>query len=382
MIVNKINKELLELLQNTQPANKTYRQHLAWLFEEYLHKLSFYQPEWGKYCLIAEPTEDIIEGVQKSCDKLLAIYDLYMQGKIGDAVDEMVMGFMTSESIFREELTSQEPLFRARTIESYQGSYDAREMFHVPFEKRGKIANNRFSIAGFPCLYMGKSILACWEEMHKPNIDNLCVSKVAIEESESRFVIDLTWKEDLDSNISEDEEEQSMQYQDIITWLKRLPLIIACSIRVYDPAAPFKEEYVIPQMILLACIDNAYIDGVAYTSTRRDEQISADMELHKNYAFPVREIADEGYCKELVSVFDLTRGISFMEAEIKNVFHARGMQVMRKKGVVMHIKNMDKGKSEYECTKFGQMEEYLSSQPFYCIFEDKGEWKEQQVKVK
>lgn len=303
-----------------------------------------------------------------------------MQGKIEKAVHKMDYEFMSSESIFAERMSSKEPLYRARTIESTQGSYDVREMFHVPFEQRGKISNNRFSIAGFPCLYLGKSILACWEEMQKPNIDNLCVSRVAKKERDRLYVIDLSWKEDVDGTISADEMEQCEQYYDIVTWIKRLPLIIACSIRAFDPSAPFKEEYVIPQIMLSACIENEDIEGIAYTSTRRDEQIASDMELHKNYVFPVRKVTDKGYCKELAEEFSLTRGISFMEAEIKNVFHARGMQVTAIEDDALCFNDLDKGKSEYECTKFGQMEEYLGKQQFYTIHESMGVYEVHPVK--
>ncbi len=374
MIVNKINKELQDLLQNTRPANRTYKQYLAWLLEEYMKKLRFNQPDLEKYFSEAEPFEEIMRFIEESCDKLLTIYDLYMHRKIGEAVEEMGASFMISDSIFVKELKAKEPMFRARTIDSHQGSYNAKEMFHVPFEQRGKISNSRYSIAGFPSLYVGRSILACWEEMHKPNIDNLCVSKVSISEFESRYVIDLCWIDDMDGELSSDEKKRSRQLQEIITWIKRLPLVIACSVKAYAPSAPFKEEYVIPQIILLACIDNPKIDGVAYTSTRRDEQIASDNELHTNYAFPAKEVADEGYCMELATAFILTRGISFQEADIKNVFHARGVQVTEDEDGICF--NDDKEKSEYECTKFGQMEEYLGHQQYYCIEKDMGVWVE------
>lgn len=380
MVVNTINRELLEILQNPRSERKTYRQYLEEIFVQYQQKLEQHRAEIEPYCMIAEPFEAVKNEVQESCKKLLHIYDLYMRGKIGEAVEDMDYSFMTSESIFLEELTQKEPMFRARTLEPNQGSYEVEEMFHVPFEKRGIISNNRYSIAGFPCLYVGKSILACWEEMHKPNIDNLCVSRVAITEFEKRYVIDLSWKEDVDGEIPEDEEAKSERHQQIITWIKRLPLIIACSIRAHDPSAPFKEEYVIPQLLLHASVDNKFVDGIAYTSTRRDEQIASDIELHKNYVFPVQEVAEEGYCSELIAQFVLTRGVSFMEADIKNVFHGRGIPKIDIEGETLCFGEIDAGKTEYECTKFGQMEEYLMRQPLYCIYKEDGEWRKHVVK--
>src|ERR1035437_2867592 len=43
-----------------------------------------------------------------------------------------------------------------------------KEMFHVPFEKRGFVSTNRFSISGFPCLYLGRSLQVCYEELNIP----------------------------------------------------------------------------------------------------------------------------------------------------------------------------------------------------------------------
>lgn len=43
--------------------------------------------------------------------------------------------------------------------------------FHIPFEHRGKVSSQRFSIQGFPSLYLGKSVYICWEELNRPNIN-------------------------------------------------------------------------------------------------------------------------------------------------------------------------------------------------------------------
>ena len=46
-----------------------------------------------------------------------------------------------------------------------------QEFFHIPFNLRGKVKTQRFSIPGFPSLYLGTTIYVCWEELNRPNIN-------------------------------------------------------------------------------------------------------------------------------------------------------------------------------------------------------------------
>ena len=41
------------------------------------------------------------------------------------------------------------------------------KMFHVPFNMREKVSSARFSIPGFPCLYLGTSLEVCWNEIKR-----------------------------------------------------------------------------------------------------------------------------------------------------------------------------------------------------------------------
>jgi hypothetical protein len=126
----------------------------------------------------------------------------------------------------------------------------------------------------------------------------------------------------------------------------------------------------------LSCIGNKNVDGIAYTSTRRDNQISDDLSLHHNYVFPVQKITDRGFCEKLTSDFQITHGISFMEANIKNVFHGKGTPNIYVENDTLHLDDIDQGKTEYQCTKFGQMEDYLKTQPRYSLKKIDGKWEE------
>ncbi|MEC7642950.1 MAG: hypothetical protein VX870_05565, partial [Pseudomonadota bacterium] len=56
--------------------------------------------------------------------------------------------------------------------------YSREELFHIPFELNHLIANNRFSLSGFPCLYMSNSVYGAWEELNRPSIDECFVSRL------------------------------------------------------------------------------------------------------------------------------------------------------------------------------------------------------------
>jgi len=49
-------------------------------------------------------------------------------------------------------------------------------MFHIPFNQRGFACTGRFNLPGMPCLYFGKSIHSCWEELKQIPLKHLHVS--------------------------------------------------------------------------------------------------------------------------------------------------------------------------------------------------------------
>lgn len=101
--------------------------------------------------------------------------------------------------------------------------------------------------------------------------------------------------------------------------------------------------------------------GVAYTSTHIDPNMSTEMSKYTNIAMPVRRIKEEGYCGELASRFKLSRGISFIEAEIKNILDAyNNIRFDPNEGAIV-IDNYEGGADKYRETKFGKLESYLNN---------------------
>ena len=56
-------------------------------------------------------------------------------------------------------------LFRATCVPDNK-AYDRTRVFHTPYTMRSKVSTSRYSIAGYPSLYLGTSLELCCEEIH------------------------------------------------------------------------------------------------------------------------------------------------------------------------------------------------------------------------
>ena len=108
--------------------------------------------------------------------------------------------------------------------------------------------------------------------------------------------------------------------------LKRMPLILACSIAVKCPDDVFKPEYIIPQFITDTIIlrnkailkDESIINsdnniwGVIYSSTQIHEGFTNDKKLLQNIMLPIVGInSKKNYCQYLASLFDISKPLSY-----------------------------------------------------------------------
>lgn len=192
------------------------------------------------------------------------------------------------------------------------------EMFHIPFELRGNVKNQRYSISGYPCLYLGRSLYVCWEELGRPIIDTC--NMAAIESDKELLFINLRMPTQIK----------------IKDQLYRIPLIIASSLKVHNSNYTFKQEYIIPQ-ILVQCVlkrntqggmrikeIKSIIDGIKYTSTHfNDKQrLFKDINLFTNYVIPVKTINKEGLCSELCKTFKISKDSTLLNIlKIYNSFN-------------------------------------------------------------
>ncbi len=135
--------------------------------------------------------------------------------------------------------------YRTRTDE--KPLTQAREMFHTPFELRGLVKTARFSVLGFPSLYLTKNLFTSWEETRRSNIETLYASRLQLQRQIA--LLDLRLRRSF-STIPTEHKENAVRL-----YLRTIPLIIACSIKVKQDTNAFKPEYILPQLILHAVID-------------------------------------------------------------------------------------------------------------------------------
>ena len=205
---------------------------------------------------------------------------------------------------FRVKIESEpKPLFRMRIdkeILSREG------LFHVPFDNRERVSTARFSILGYPCLYLGTSLMVCWEEIKRKRKKNEKVFACKYQNRRFLILLNLT----IPDTFTED--GITSDPQEIFRFLITYPFYSACLIKVQYPEQDFKPEYIIPQ-ILLQYVKNEnnrgkhhgeefYFDGIIYSSTKSDNYNEAS----HNIVIPTRKIADAGHCEELKERFFLS----------------------------------------------------------------------------
>jgi hypothetical protein len=311
----------------------------SFILDKYLKcfKESLFREIGGKKHAISE-IERIFETLRNCCKSFLS-------GDIAKAISLMYDCYFKEETLLKRiALDRESTFFRMRKASGYQ-IFSEKEMFHIPFELNHLIKNERFSISGFPSLYLGKSIYVCWEEMDRPDFDHANIA--LYKNREECIVIDLC---------------MPTKKEDIMTSLFTLPLILSSSLPVLHPESDFKPEYIIPQLLMQCLVrynkeSDKAIDGIRYDSIHKYNQDSFydynedGMEsVYENYVFPARLIVDEGHCPVLSKLFICGYTNSFGRYELEDY---------------ELTKNHDKDnsiKNNYKWSKFHAMEKYLMFQ--------------------
>lgn len=293
---------------------------------------------------------------QKFIAGLLSTIEIYHEGKPAKAFEKLSNTMNNDLKDFTQILKIKtyeagESFFRMR-IQKGNNLLSANEMFHIPFELRGRVATQRYSIPGFPCLYLGRTLYGCWEEMNRPDIDEFQV--VRLKNVKPIEYLDLTRPDYGDNLLSRD------IYHYFMTW----PLIACCSVKVKDYSHPFRSEYIIPQLLLQWVREEERIDGIRFSTTHIDIHKSGSKGDFSNLVLPVKKNNEKGFCSRLASMFEISNTLSWQMHE-----HAIGGQ-----GVIYNradfttldtrIQKLEliEGRSyPYSYSILGKLEHYLDS---------------------
>lgn len=178
--------------------------------------------------------------------KIELILKTNLSGQIAESLDIVRSlwngGVFTAIHVIKPD---KQDYYRTRTND--KPLTQAREMFHTPFELRGLVKTARFSVLGFPSLYLTKNLFTAWEETRRSNIETLYASRLQLQRPIA--LLDLRLRRSFTNITTEHRETVARLY------LRMIPLIIACSLKVKQDVDAFKPEYILPQLILHAVID-------------------------------------------------------------------------------------------------------------------------------
>lgn len=202
--------------------------------------------------------------------------------------------------------------YRVRSAPNSAIEKDANEMFHIPSQKRQLASNERFSLCGFPSLYLSTMQQLAWQECGYPP-EYYCSKYQYLPSDDSQDdwkIIALCAPKEIRNRFL------ATYYNDFDLWLsiverclKTYPLILSCSFANASGKAPFKQEYIIPQMLMqwvhrnkdkyngisyFSCIDmrseqsvwNAYNLVLPDLPPYDDDGLSLALKEHFNWSMP------------------------------------------------------------------------------------------------
>lgn len=239
-----------------------------------------------------------IDDTDKSIRQILSAF---LRGNHQDAL-ELTRKMMKSMKM--DKLPPGLPMYKCReNSRLFHLSKD--EMFHIPFEKRDLVGNQRYSLSGLPCLYLGGSSYICWEELGRKdfNTSNYCGYSL----TEDVNVFDLLLPVAITN-----------QHQ-----IRRAVLTLACSLAAKRDSL-FKPEYILPQCVLHSLIHRSFYNHtlfcVKYYSCHllngdadyfeNDFDNDNYLPRYVNYVFPALSSKCDGYCEELRKIFHQTDTVS------------------------------------------------------------------------
>lgn len=279
--------------------------------------------------------------------------DKFMNGKFRGAQDDIKNEFIKENNYkflkVYSKINRNEIYYRVRSNSTYK-FYKKNEMFHIPFEKRGLVNNQRYSISGYPCLYLGSSAYGCWEATGRPDTEKFNI--VAIKARKEFVLLDLRIPKSLY------EINETLFAADIYT----LILSLACSLKCSNNNDPFKPEYIIPQIILNLVMEDEElglsIDGIIYTSNTayqkdslfRLKDLLVHTKLFDNIVIPIKKSNKEGLCEDLVKGFTMTEPTSMLKEELTRD--------------ITLPSSPNPGWNIYERTKWGKLERKLKRGKF------------------
>lgn len=295
--------------------------------------------EKDKAEIIQNSLKDSIGEIQKNINSIIHIFTYHEEANPKAAQEEMdAMMERMKEEIFiasiddwvkidikdkyfhtRFRLTPGSRFYRVRAVneENADIQNNPDELFHIPLSKKALVNNERFSLAGFPSLYLASMLPLAWQECGYPKkyyyseyqyekLNNSgCERKL---QDELKFLALYSPNEIYDWGSIVKYKNFELWLKVIIRFMKQYPLILACSFVNQSGKVTYKQEYIIPQMLMQwVQRNNKVVQGIAYF-TCTDLMMFNRRWCAYNIVIPaVGPYDDKKYSKVLREAFEWSR---------------------------------------------------------------------------
>ena len=305
-MITDLNKELKAKLPFKYTDGSSFHKEVAQEFEFYISKLKEIDTkEYAEKFKDYVPNTDIkflIANEKKSTNNLKEVIEHSRNGMNHKAYEKFKLALEETRSLYGKtsdywgiyNLTSKDSCFRIR--QNINTTDFPNCIKHFPFQSVRYLQASRFSLTGFPCLYLGSSIPLCKKEkgINKPCLE----ASFQLQENQTLSCINIVPPTDLTDNRS------------MFSFLLLYPFYVTCLFEKQEEKKSkkkivyFQEEYIVPQLLLSYVRENQEIDGIRYLSTHYKPNDKIDENI--NYVFPVTQIKDSGYDEELMGKFKIT----------------------------------------------------------------------------
>lgn len=234
---------------------------------------------------------DILNEIRRLETAIQSSLEAYLNGSPNVAYEALKGAFVEDNNhlfLTIPQVIFRGSLYRARNTRNLQ---DQKELFHTPFEFRNCCGSYRYSILGYPSLYLAGSLDTALAECRINTDEYSCV---CFYPNQDIRCVDLTLP------------NSELNFFERYCFILFYPLIMACGLIVKDENKPFKPEYVIPQILFQVIKENSNLMGVSYTSTRVSNPDFRN-NCHRNFVLIVSD-ADmaSGQSSKLASMFKCT----------------------------------------------------------------------------
>jgi len=259
-----------------------------------------------------------MDSLKDICARIPQIIRLYNNGHLKDVYEQSVELFSEYSCYFIVNylFDRNSRFYRIRRgdyrIKEGQDSKKIkRELFHIGKDKCSNIGAYRYSIPGYPCLYLSTDRELPWFECDMPDEFSYCEIKLDEREKDTLKVIDFAERPiDFLTTVtswlrsSATEEKRSDQYNVLMRYILSYPFAAACSIRVKNRQVKFVEEYVFPQLLMSWIRDEDNIDGIIYKSSL-DSGLVKCLGA-KNVALVTKDFREDGLDKILTTELSIS----------------------------------------------------------------------------